>query len=678
MSEDQKSKNLFYTTGLNGEFKHTLPDHCFVKQRSTAYEHSLAATVNDRSGFNRYDYYEKRPAEKIPTTHSDIILACQAVYRKVGIVRNVVDLMTDFASEGLELKHSIKSHERFYRKWAEKVNLQGRVHDFIKLLLRDANVIVRRKNALISRPIIKDMSKGYVGTFKRYNLIEQPERIKRNKKNFRKLEIPWKYTFIAPSTVVKLGGSIGKFWGDNTVGIVIPTLLANAITAPKDEIEKELINKLPPEIIKAALDSTRTVALNMDRIYIEYYKKDDWEDWGTPFLYAILEDVLLRDKMRLADMATLDGVINVIRLWKLGNSKNPEYAVLPTSASVEKLINILQYNTGGGTMDLVWNDMIELQTEYPPTDKILGADKYKSVNSDIMRGLGIPESLVGSDSGARNSQSVFVQLKTLVERLEYVRNCAIKWLKTELRLLADAVGFKNIPSISFGVMSLRDESSEKQLMVQLLDRGIISAEKIHEAFGSDFMIELERLRDEQTIRNNNNGVLERAGPYYRPNSVMEKQSELQIKLEETKVGLSGGDNLGGDQPTDEGDNEVGRPPNTPDGTPRDDRTPTTLSVLQLFNSINERIIPKYLKQVNVSSFDELTQSQLNDFRNIQMAIVASVGSDYDIDRIQIDSKKFDNFKKILNNKYLGYNVVDQDVFTSMLGTIFVTINKRDV
>lgn len=43
-------------------------------------------------------------------------------YDKVGIVRNVIDLMGDFASQGLTLVHPNKSIERFYRKWFENVN----------------------------------------------------------------------------------------------------------------------------------------------------------------------------------------------------------------------------------------------------------------------------------------------------------------------------------------------------------------------------------------------------------------------------------------------------------------------------------------------------------------------------------------------------------------------------
>ncbi len=278
---------------------------------------------------------------------------------------------------------------------------------------------------------------------------------------------------------------------------------------------------------------------------------------------------------------------------------------------------------------MVWDDMISLDVEYPPTDKILGPEKYVSVNSDIVRGLGIPDSLIGgSDLGTRNAQSAFVQLKTLVERLEYVRGRAIRWIQGELRLVADAMGFKKTPRINFGIMSLRDEAAEKQLMIQLLDRGIISAEKTSEIFGTNFMIELERLRSEQTIRDGNPGVLERSNPYNRPFSVMEKQNELTIELEKVKQGLSGdddnggGDNPSGDQPKDDGNNSPGRPPSTKDTKPRDDRTTVTQSVLQvmadgLIDKVDGLMDSAYLSNKKVKNMRSLTKAQRTELERIK-------------------------------------------------------------
>ncbi|KKN91097.1 hypothetical protein LCGC14_0219620 [marine sediment metagenome] len=636
------TNNCFYTNSSKNISNHTLPEICHITHGIA--HRTIATDVSLRAGHNRHDYEAQRPSDKLPTKHSEIIMACQAIYRKIGMVRNIIDLMTDFAAEGLELQHTTKTQERFYRKWAVKVDLQGRAHDFMKLLMRDANVIVRRKNALITKPVAKEMTKGGVVGIDHVDetkVDDPPEKIKTTKKKTNRNEIPWRYIFLSPVTVEKIGGEVGRFFGSDALGMRLPQSLSNAIRNPKTKAEKEHIRKLPPEVVRAAKNGSRLVGLDMDKIYVDYYKKDDWEDWGTPFLYGVLEDVMFKEKMRLADMAALDGVINVIRLWKLGKS---DQHILPAPALVDRLIGILEDNTGGGVMDLVWDDMIDLQIEYPPTDKILGAEKYIGVNSDIVRGLGIPDSLIGgSDLGTRNAQSAFVQLKTLVERLEYVRSRAIRWMEGELRLVADAMGFKKIPAISFGIMSLRDEAAEKQLIIQLLDRGIISSEKATEVFGVNYMIELERLKSEQKTRDDEPGLLEKSNPYNRPFSIMEKQNELDIKLEKVKQRLNGngndsrddnggGDNPSGDQPKDEGNNPPGRPPSTKDTGPRNERTPRTQSVLHIvadgfLDKIDQLIDDPYLKQHKVKNMRSLTKSQRTELDRTKRGILSVLRPD---------------------------------------------------
>ncbi len=640
--ETTPKKGHLYAKGVKSITDHVLPEVCHMN--GGVPQRTIAKDISTRTGYNRYNLDAQRSDDKLPTEHAEIILACQAVYRKVGMVRNIIDLMTDFAAEGLELQHTQKTQERFFREWARRVNLAGRAHDFMKLLMRDANVIVRRKNAFITQPAMKEMSRGGVSgldIIDETKVSDPVEKIKTTKKQTKKREIPWRYTFLSPVVIEKIGGEVGRFFGSDALGMRIPMSLRNAIKRPKTDAEKEFIKKLPPEVIRSAKKSGTLVGLDMDKIYVDYYKKDDWEDWGTPFLYGVLEDVMFKEKMRLADMAALDGVINVIRLWKLGKS---DQQILPTSAAVDKLIGILQNNTGGGVMDLVWDDMIDLKVEYPPVDKILGAEKYVGVNGDIVRGIGIPESLVGGAGlGTGNSQSAFVQLKTLVERLEYVRNAAIRWIDGELRLVADAMGFKRIPTINFGIMSLRDEAAEKQLMIQLLDRGIISSEKASETFGTNYMIELERLKSEQGVRDANPGVLEKSGPYNRPFSVMEKQNKLSIELEKVKQGFrrdstyppksgddgnnGGGDNPSGDQPSDEGNNPPGRPPSTKDTKPRNERTPTTQSVLHiiaegLLDNVDQLFDTSYLKQNNVKNMRSLTKTQRSELEGVKRGILS--------------------------------------------------------
>ena len=627
---DKRKTEPLYVMASEGLKNYALPDEVAIAHGS---QRTLASATRVRTGFNRHDWDRHREEEKLPTEFGDIIRACQAVYRKIGLVRNIIDLMADFASEGLTLQHPIKTQQRFYREWARRVDLQDRAHDFMRLMLRDANVIVRRRMAKITLPVKREFTRGDDDG-------EEPiERLKKRKKTANNRTIPWRYTFISPTIVEKLGGDVGKFFGTTRVGIRLPSKLARAINRPKGKIEKELVAKLPPEIRAAAGSRNKLVELDRDNVHVSHYKKDDWEDWSTPFLFGILDDILFKEKMRLADMAALDGVINVIRLWRLGKS---DKQILPTRTAVNKLLGILQHNVGGGVMDIVWDDMIDLKVEYPPTDKILGPEKYASVNVDIVKGLGIPDALVGgSDLSTRNRETAFVQLKTLTERLEYIRHKCIQWLEGELQMVADAMGFKRLPIIGFGRMSLRDEAAEKQLLIQLLDRGVISVESIHAAFGYDFMVELQNLRDEQKLRDDEPPVMERAGPYHRPNSQFEHQTRLQRA--KTDQG-GGGDNPSGDQPGDEGENGPGRPPNVPDTGPRDERTSPTLSRVlattarEFMTTIAKIADPAFLRDKGAKSLRNLNAAQGRELEQVKWILLCSLDPDDSPTRDMLSAK----------------------------------------
>ena len=69
-----------------------------------------------RPGFKSQDYYAFRPDEQIPRQAKRAIKMCMDAYDKVCIIRNVIDLMGDFGSQGISLVHENKSAERFFNQ----------------------------------------------------------------------------------------------------------------------------------------------------------------------------------------------------------------------------------------------------------------------------------------------------------------------------------------------------------------------------------------------------------------------------------------------------------------------------------------------------------------------------------------------------------------------------------
>lgn len=530
----------------------------------------INSNLTVRSPFNRttYDWYRKD--ERIPTDFNDIIEACRAAYLKCGVVRTVIDMMTDFGADGLEFIHPEIKEQAIINKWIKTTSLKNKAKQFLRRYYRDGNVIIKRKTGLLTIPVEKQWINGGVDT-KLYKEPKSPSRV-----------IPIGYSFINPSSVKKVGGNAAKIIGETQLEFSIPRDMARLRGSTKDG-DKKLLSKLPEDLRKAIENGETKVNLDMSKIYIAYYKKDDEADWGISFLYSILDDLSMKRKMQQADRSALDGIINAVRLWKLGDHKMKVY---PSEDQVNRLRDILASNTGGGTVDLVWDSMLEYEEFYPPTDKILNPEKYTVVDQDILRGLGVPEVLLGG-KGA-NFSNAYIQLKTLVERLDEGREALMDFLENEIEQFCSAMKIDVLPTIKFNNRSLQDENVMTQLLISMWDRNIISTDSLLKVVNEDLMVEISRKVRENKLSKENGGVIDPLSP------------------------LSRGDGV-------DLDDKGGRPPNTKDIAPRkreNTKPRTEGSFILDFNyvdgaidDIEKIIIPKYLKSVGSKNVRSLTSIQ---------------------------------------------------------------------
>jgi hypothetical protein len=447
-----------------------------------------------RPPFTRSDYHAFRPDEEIPTQQKRIIRMCMDAYDKVGIIRNVIDLMGDFGSQGINLIHEDKSVEKFYQHWFKRVDGKERSERFLNNIYRAGNVIMYRSNAQITPEL-----KRYMKTLGSDIKIDLPA-IEEN-------VIPWRYNFFNPLTVDMKDGKMALFMGKKNFTITAKTFHDNFKSG---DIPAHILDTLPPAAKKAIRRGDKVIPLDPDRLIIAYYKKDDWLQWAKPMIYAILDDIVMLEKMRLADMSALDGAISNIRLWTLGNL---EHKILPNKAAINKLRDILTSNVGGGTMELVWGPELSFTESHSEVYKFLGSEKYSAVLNSIYAGLGVPPTLTGLAGQSGGFTNNFISLKTLVERLQYGRDLLVKFWQKEVELVRRAMGFRKPAYVHFDQMNLSDETAEKNLLLQLADRDIISHETLLERFSEIPGVEKIRLKREIKHRDRDDAP-EKAGPFH--------------------------------------------------------------------------------------------------------------------------------------------------------------------
>jgi hypothetical protein len=463
---------------------------------------NLDGPTSGRPGLTRSDYDYFRPEESIPTHIKGILNKADVVYNRVGLVKNVIDLMGDFACQGIRLVHPNKRIERFYRNWFDKVSGEERSERFLNNLYRVGNVVINRQTAKISVKVEDSL----------YKSVGSPDLIiNQNEPKVEKREIPWKYTFIDPIYVDVIGGSLSSFVQNKTYSIVIPAGLRKIINSPKNDAERKIIDQLPLAIIDAA-KTKKPYVLDPEKTLVFHYKKDDWKTWAYPMIYSIMDDINVIEKLKLADLAALDGAISNIRIFKLGSL---EHKIAPTPAAASKLSSILQNNVGGGTIDLVWGPDIEMLESKTNVHQFLGEGKYTPHLNSVYAGLGIPPTLTGT-YGAAGTTNNFISLKTLTQRLQYGRKVLMAFWKKEIAMVQKAMGFRFPAKIEFDRMDLSNEEAEKALLIQLADRNIVSDELIQRVFGFDPETEKTRLNRENRERKNKR-MVNKAGPFFDAN-----------------------------------------------------------------------------------------------------------------------------------------------------------------
>lgn len=506
-TKEAPSEPLYYAYGADGPSSEVsaaclnevgVVDSAFAMNR---WEGLGGGNISVREGMSRRDYEIFRPAERTPRHQREIIATCDETYRRVGLIKNIINAMSEFTCQGIQIFHPAASKQKRYRHWFRKVGGIERSERFANLLFRHGAVIVKRWYADLNIGDIGDLEEGVAA-------IKSPADMKYERSiTVYKNRIPLRYTFLNPTAVDVVGGDLAMFAGKQMYKLRLPQALITIIKNPRNEADRMIVANLPPGIVSDVRNGKKEILLDPEKISVFHYKKDDWQQWSDPLIYSILTDIRLYDKMKLADAAALDGSISRIRLWKLGL---PEHRIQAGPGAFKRLREQLLANTGGGSFDLIWDAALDLQETSTDVYQFLGSQKYEPVLQAMYAGLGIPQAMTGQEGGGMVNTAM--GLRTLIERLQYARDILTEFWDREFYILQKAFGDRQPAQVKFDNLSLSDEATEKKLWIDLCDRDIISVTTLQERWGQIPEVETMRLRTEHQMREEEKLPV-KAGPY---------------------------------------------------------------------------------------------------------------------------------------------------------------------
>ena len=485
------------------------------------------------------------------------IAQCILLYKTEGVVQTIVHLLADFTVENIDLVHEDATVHNFFQSWKIKVKLKERLHRFVVDLLQSGNVFIWTKEAklkssektamkrgtnaqLVGDELvitvgdadgkqlrdktvhveiagdlpIKDLNDACLAHASAGKVNEVARKVQggtRNdpvdpstKKKSKKGLIPWDYVSLNPLQMEPRGSRFANehYWVMLLSARDMKPLSRFMNYRYYTDISTTKVNL--PEVFQGKLQATKpgspyAAELRLDEgrlAVIQDITKADYEDWATPQIYPAHKEVAFKRLMRMAEISAMESLKHAITLIKLGDVKE---GFIPTEEQIERVAAAL---AGGSQVHhFIHDDLIEGQILQPDIGKIMDPKKYVQVDKDIYAALGVSESVMTGNGSFANS---FMSIKLLLEKLETIRCKLEDWLRVEIKKIADAMKFRRLPIIKWGLMNLRDENAERKLWLDLYDRGIVSDESMLEQFGTDFNIEAERQKFEKGIKEEEN------------------------------------------------------------------------------------------------------------------------------------------------------------------------------
>lgn len=586
-----EDKNNFYTS-TNKSKKDGLEDHNKAmaglspeKMAFGGFYSNVEDGISVRPPFNRKTWERFRPNERIPTKDEEVMTACREAYESVGLIRSVVDLMTEIAVEGLEIVSDNEGVDNFFKQWSLKVNLKERAERFANYFVVEGNVVVGRRFEGIDMPTVRRMRRDSANAAKRS-------------------QIPLDYVLYDPQTIELIGGEAAIFSGSKRWAI---KLTSKHISQFKELAKKNgdsVLSDLAPEIKKSIMSSKPgvdlVIPLDEDSVYVGHYKKKDSAVWAKSFIYSILHDVIYNEKLRLAKISALDSWYNSVRLWRLGDHKEE---ILPDIGSIVRLSNVLE-NHSGGTLDIIWDSMLQYDQYFPPIEKL---ENFTENYESMLLGLGVHKSLIGGTSGSSGSNEAFMGLRNLMKRIDSIRRAITDWVQSEINIIVEELGFNNKPKIKFSVDNLFDQPSYFKLLTELNDRNVISNQTVVEKIGEMWDIEKARVAKEETERKDG-AVPIKYSPFIQteiPEKNHKKAKELLKLKEEMGIGIN--------SKTDKPPSPGGRPDGSKDTVKR--KVSKRIKAKELadaeeFQSLVDEVLDEhFLQKFKVENKRQLTSKQ---------------------------------------------------------------------
>ncbi len=454
-------------------------------------------------------------------------------FRADSIAGKVIELMAQFSIAGMRHQLNDEKVKQFYDQWAYQVGftsvlqrvflnyyLYGNVY-ILKTLVNfkqgpiDPNFkyqIDPESSAKAFVDIDPAIAKLYVESYNKYlndeisaeDMIdietECLSRARAARKNvWSKSMIPGNFTILDPKAIELHGpGDFGLGVMTYTVSdtfkkmINDPTSVVQGVKLNPQQIayQKKLILQIPKDIIAQIKSGSNKIVLDPNLVSSVHRMKLDFETLAYPLMTRAFKALHMKNRLREMDNAVINSLIGQMIIIKVGSDKFPA-----KPAQLQALAEAYQQAVQTKSLVLFWNHTLAIE-RIPVELDILGSEKYEIWNNDIRDAFGISPLLLGRNEGA--SGTAFMAVKGFLENLQQGRDDVLEqFVYPEYHGIAVAMGFKGFPEVVFDSFRLEDESSAINVLVRLIQAGVVDRQTVAEKLNYDWKQTVTRF-DEQS------------------------------------------------------------------------------------------------------------------------------------------------------------------------------------
>ena len=437
-----------FINGYNGEFL-----------QQSSFEGEAGSLRSPNGSLSRR--YGKQDETKIAWMKMKTV---NAVYENDGQVASIIDLMADFATEGVSFIHEKDSVQKFYKSWAQKVKLKKVFRQAIIELLNAGNHFMYRVFAKLDAKEERAMKTFTVGQrigdkvlltdAKSEQKIIDPkieyesnlrfifeaaagkdkeltdkqmkkavhkfvvERIKSNAAKIidRQVKIgeskvvPWKYIGLNPTQIIPDKEDDG--WIYLMTKEEVAKMLKRANVSFNETAKS--IKVTMPDGVSGRISKTQhpgffaEMKLMPERLIVLQYNKKDWRKWGTGLTWKAMPTITFKNTLRQMENKTARAAINTVILWKIGDHKE---GLIPIMEDYERLADMLK--APATTLNVIWNSAITAEVIQPKIKEIFDPKRWEELRKEVTSQFGITQAVVTGEGG--NFSSSFISVQGLLE-----------------------------------------------------------------------------------------------------------------------------------------------------------------------------------------------------------------------------------------------------------------------